>query len=157
MDLVSGEVPGLLYGGLNGGDQNFEMSRVVRALYRGRDGPALLVPKDHNQLRIEMFDRILDAGQFVVADYVSGNADDKQIAQTLIEYQFRWDSGIGTAQNHRKWMLSVLQFSAPGQGLVGVLLLVMRVACVPLHKPGKRLISRYSAIGVLSPDCRAGR
>ncbi|HEY6990093.1 MAG TPA: hypothetical protein VH369_16985 [Bryobacteraceae bacterium] len=79
-----------------------------------------------------------------------------QIAQTLIEYQFRWDSGIGTAQNHRKWMLSVLQFSAPGQGLVGVLLLVKGVALVPLHKPGEGLISRHCAVGVLSPDCRAG-
>jgi hypothetical protein len=86
MDLVAGNIPGILYCGLNGGRHSFEMPRVVSALNGGRDRAALLVPKDHNQLRMKVFDRILDAGQFIVMDYVPGDADDKQVAQTLVEY-----------------------------------------------------------------------
>lgn len=133
------------------------MPCLVGALYGGRNGAALLVPKDHDQLRMEVFYRILDAGQFIVPRYVPRNPDDKQIAQPLIEYQFGWNSGIGTAQNDGKWMLNHLQLSAPGQSLIGVLLLVTRVACIPLHQPAKGLISRYCVVGLLSPDRRAGR
>jgi hypothetical protein len=98
-----------------------------------------------------VFDRIFDAAEFVIGGYVSGDADNEQVAQTLIKDQFRWDSGIGTAHDYGEWMLPVLKFSSTRQGLIGVLLLVARVALIALHKPGKRLISRYRIVRVLTP------
>jgi hypothetical protein len=99
--------------------------------------------ENHNQLRVQVFHRVFDAAQIIVCGDIPGDADDKQVAQALVKYQFRRDSGIGTTQNHREWMLSLFEFSTTCQALVGMLLFVARVALITLHKSRKSLIGGY--------------
>jgi hypothetical protein len=53
-------------------------------------------------------------------------------------------------------MLPVLKFAPTRKGFVGVLLLVARVALIPLHEPGKSLIGGYRIVRVLPPTRNAG-
>jgi hypothetical protein len=45
-----------------------------------------------------------------------------------------------------------LQLHATGQCLVGVLLLILRITSIPIHEPGKSLISRYRASELSTPS-----
>ena len=62
--------------------------------------------QDQNQFCVKVFHCIFDAGKIIVSGDVSGNPNDKQIAQALIKYQFRWNPRVRTAQDHREWMLA---------------------------------------------------
>ena len=105
---------------------------------------------------MEMFDRIFDAAQIIVRGNVPCNTDYKQVAQTLVKYQFGRDAGIRTAQNDGKWMLAALQFSTAGRAFVRMLLLMTNVAFVAFRKPRKCLICGHAGSRVLSPRARAG-
>jgi hypothetical protein len=74
----------------------------------------------------------------------------------LIEYQFGRNARIGTAQDHGEGVLRALQLYAPGQCLVGVLLLILRITSIPVPELGKSLIGGYWAVGLLTPSGDTG-
>jgi hypothetical protein len=93
-----------------------------------------------DQFCVQVFHCILDAAQNVIRGDITGNPNNKQVAQALIEYKFGRHARIGTAQNHCEWMLSRFQLFTTGKALVGVLLLVPGISAVAFSKPGKSLI-----------------
>jgi hypothetical protein len=70
------------------------------------------VPQNHHQSRAEPSRSELDAADLRRSDDVTGNADDKQIAQTLVEDDLCWHSRVGTSENDREWLLTCRQLVA---------------------------------------------
>lgn len=106
--------------------------RASECLEGGDDGSALGVAQHHDQAGAEAIRGELDASDLGRGDDVASDANDEQVAEALVEYQFRRHAGIGTSQDDGKRLL------APGD-LVAARLARQRVvasntrdeACVP--------------------------
>src|SRR5437762_3217070 len=77
------------------------------------DRAAALMSEHHDQAHGQMIDRVLDAAQAMIADHVAGHAQDKQIAESLIEYDLGRNTRVGAAKNDSKRMLTFRQLLAP--------------------------------------------
>jgi hypothetical protein len=64
------------------------------------------MPHDHDQFRAGYLAGKFNAADDVGIDDVSGYAYRKNIAQTLIENEFRGSAAIDTAEYHREWPLA---------------------------------------------------
>ena len=81
------------------------MSRSDSAFDRRGNRAALLMAEDHDELGAEVLHRILYAAQNRVVHDVPRHPDNKQVAEPLIEQQFRWNSGVGATEDYREGML----------------------------------------------------
>jgi len=63
------------------------------------NGTAVRVAHNDNQLRSELFCREFDASDERRSDDVTGNADDEEIADALVEYDFRGYSRVGASKD----------------------------------------------------------
>ena len=63
--------------------------------------------QDDDQPRAEMVDGIFNAPQAMVVDQVAGRADHEQVADVLVEDQFRRGPRVGTTDDDRKGMLGL--------------------------------------------------
>ena len=75
------------------------MARRSPTFDGGRNGSTVLVPKNHDELRAQVFDGILDASQNRVINDVAGHPDHKDVAWSLVKQQFRCDARIGAAHD----------------------------------------------------------
>src|SRR5260221_13740124 len=67
-----------------------------------RDRAATLVTEDYNQGAAEMLDSVFNAAQGGSVHYLSGGADDKDITETLVEYDLGTDARIRTTDDDRE-------------------------------------------------------
>src|SRR3954447_25051382 len=116
------------------------MPGSISPLNGSRDRTALLVTKHHDQLRTQMLHGVLDAAQDCIVHDVAGHTNDEQIAQTLIEKEFRWYSRIGTPEDDRKRMLSCNEFLPAGHRFIRMLLLVFDVSSVSCKQACHRFV-----------------
>jgi hypothetical protein len=65
-----------------------------------------------NQSRVESGRGKLDAADLRRSYYVSGNADDEQVAQALIEDEFGRGAGVRAPQDDRERLLAVKELRA---------------------------------------------
>ena len=72
------------------------------------------VPEHHDESRAEMFDRVFNASEFVIADHFSRRADHKKITNVLIENNLGRRARIRTADNDGKRMLRPGGLGSPG-------------------------------------------
>src|SRR5260221_1954373 len=84
-----------------------------------RDRAATLVTEDYNQGAAEMLDSVFNAAQGGNVHYLSGGADDKDIAETLVEYDLGTDARIRTADDDRERHLAFCDRAAGFEELSG--------------------------------------
>src|SRR5207244_1842977 len=96
--------------GPDGCDQRLDMPRCFGFsgdCVSGRlDGPATLMSEHHDQAHGQMIDRVLDASQAVIVDYVASYSYHEQIAEPLIENDFGRNTRIGATDNNGERMLT---------------------------------------------------
>ena len=93
----------------------------------------VLMPQNHDQRHIQVAYGIFDGDQRCVICDMTRLTNNKKVAKTFIENDFRRYSGVGTSQNHRKGMLLQCDMFSPSRGLVRVMKLVFRKVAVALH------------------------
>jgi len=71
------------------------------------------VSQDDNKPGSEPRRREFDAGDLRRSDDVSGNSNDKKVAQALVEDDFNRYPGVRTTQDDRKRVLSLHKFGSP--------------------------------------------
>ncbi len=76
---------------------------------RGFHRPAALVPQHHEDWRLQVGARVLDAAGHFGADDVAGDPDHEQLAQPCIEHELGRHAGIAAADDCRKWPLARYQ------------------------------------------------
>jgi hypothetical protein len=69
--------------------------------------------EDHDQPRPETLGGELDAANLRGRDDVAGDADDEEVSQALIEYDFRGHGRIGASQYDRERILARHELGAP--------------------------------------------
>jgi hypothetical protein len=69
--------------------------------------------ENHDEPRAEPLSGELHAANLRRRDNIPGNADDKQIAQALVEHDFCRHAGIGTSKDDREGLLVRHQLGAP--------------------------------------------
>jgi hypothetical protein len=85
-DRIARLASGLFDCGLDGLLHRRDVSGFCGAAHSRRDRAATLVTEDDNQGAAEMLDSVFNAAQGGSVHYLSGGADDKDIAETLVEY-----------------------------------------------------------------------
>jgi hypothetical protein len=80
-------------------DQTVDILRDVLAFHDSGNGAALGMSQDHEQIRVEVFDGIFAGSDLVVIGDVTGNTDDEEVAETLIEDELRGDARIGAGEH----------------------------------------------------------
>lgn len=100
----------------------------------GLDGTALAVSEDEDQLDIEVIDPVFDAGGDVGVGDVAGDADDEEVAEALVEEEFRRHAGVGAAEDDGEGVLGGFEGGAPVAGFVGVLQLTGDEAAVAVFE-----------------------
>ena len=78
---------------------------LLQGFERGRDRAALRMPEHHDEPGAEPLGGEFDAVNLRGRDDVSGDADDKQIAEALVEDQFGGHSRIRTSEDDREGLL----------------------------------------------------
>src|ERR1700686_1201711 len=86
------------------------LDRPLQLLQRRVDGAALRVAQYHHQASAELFGGELDAADLGRSNDVTGDANDEEIAQALVEDDFDGHPGIGTAEDGGEWLLACGQF-----------------------------------------------
>jgi hypothetical protein len=109
------------------------------------------VPKNNDQFGAQVLDCILDATENGVVNDVPGNSYDEEIAQSLIEEQLRRNSGVGTTEDHSKWVLPGNQLAPPRHGFIGMALFVSYKTRVPSQKSLKRPVGGEYRGWLLAP------
>src|SRR5687768_6593656 len=71
------------------------------------------MPQSHHQRRAEPGGRELDAADLRRSDDVSGNPDDEQVAQALVEDDLRGHARVGASENDGERLLARRQLGAP--------------------------------------------
>ena len=96
--------------------------RLLQDLQRRTDSAALRVSENHDQPRAKPFGRKFDAADLRRGNYISGNSDYKQIAQTLIKDELCRHSRIGASKNDCKRLLARRQVAVTlaGNGVAGL-------------------------------------
>jgi hypothetical protein len=80
--------------------------RTLQLLERGYHRAALGVPQDDNQPRVEPSSRELDTTNLRRGHDVTGDPDDEQVSQALIEYDLCWNPRIRTAEDDSERLLA---------------------------------------------------
>jgi len=70
------------------------------------------VPQNHHQPGTEPRRGELDAANLRSSDDVAGHADDKQVAQALVEDDLCWDPRVGTPEDDGERLLTCRQLVA---------------------------------------------
>ena len=93
----------------------------AQLLERGQDRAALRVAEDDDQRRAVALGGELDAADLRWRDDVAGDANDEQVAQSLVEHDLRRYAGIGTSEDDGERLLAVRQLRTPARadGVVG--------------------------------------
>lgn len=86
--------------------------RTLELFQCGFNGAAHRVTQDHDKPRAESFGRKLDTADVRWGDDVAGHTDDEQVAQALMENDFRRHPRVGAAENDGERLLTRYQFSA---------------------------------------------
>jgi hypothetical protein len=69
------------------------------------------VAQHHDERCPKPFCGKLDAPDLRGRDDISGNADNKQVAQALIEHDLCWHARVGTSENNGEGLLAIRQFA----------------------------------------------
>jgi hypothetical protein len=80
-------------------------SRLLDLFQSGRYGTALRMPEDYHQPRAKACSGELDATHLGRSNNVSGNADDEEIPQALIEHYLSGHARIGASKDRRERLL----------------------------------------------------
>jgi hypothetical protein len=82
-------------------------------IQRRNDGAALRVAHHNNEPGAEKRGRKFNTANLRGSDYIACHSDDEQVSKTLIEDQFRRDTGVRAAKYDGEWFLTVDEFGAP--------------------------------------------
>ena len=77
-----------------------------------------------------MIDRVLDATQAFIIDYVSRHSNDEQIAEPLVEDDLGRNARVRATDNDGERMLNLCKFCAPVRRLTGMLQTAAGVAAI---------------------------
>src|SRR5690606_7715147 len=80
---------------------------ALELIERGRDCSALGVPKHDDQRRAEPLRSEFDAPDLRGGDDVTGDPDDEEISEPLVEDDFGGDPRVGAAENDRERLLII--------------------------------------------------
>ena len=86
--------------------------RPLKLLQGGQNSPALRVAQNHHEPSAEPCRGELDATDLRSSDDVSGNADNEQVAQALVEDDLCWHPRVGATENDGERLLTCCQFVA---------------------------------------------
>ncbi|MDB5762260.1 MAG: hypothetical protein JWQ21_1255 [Herminiimonas sp.] len=126
------------HGRANEVDDRMQIPRLVfrrslKFFQRRLNSPAPRVAQDDHEPCAEPFRGELDAADLRWSDDVSGNADNKQVAQALVKDDFYRHPGVGTSENGGEWLLACRQLAAMGLAREWVAAPIIRhEATVPL-------------------------
>ena len=98
------KIPGLL------------LPRSHEFFQRGKNSSASRVTQHHNERCAEPFRGELHAADLRGSDDVSGNADDEEIPQALVEHDLCWDARVGASENDGEWLLAFGELTPPRLG-----------------------------------------
>jgi len=106
--------------------------------------------QNDDELSAQVIDRILDAGKGVIVENIARDANNKLIAQTLVEEHLRRSAGVGAAEDNRERPLALCQFRPTLGVLMRMLKLPSDKALVASLETRERVGGRYfcSSIGV---------
>jgi hypothetical protein len=111
-------------GGADALDDGAQIGRLalggpLELLESSRDRAAARMAQDDDQPRAKLLGGKLDAADLRRRDDVPGDADDKQVAQTLVKYHLNRHTRVGTAEDDGKRLLAGRQLaeaSLPDEG-----------------------------------------
>ena len=86
------------------------MSRQVTALTGGRDRTTGSVSHDDHQRRLQMLNGIFNGAEHVLVHHIAGIADDKEVAEFLVEDDFGCHAAVGAAEDHGERVLAFAEF-----------------------------------------------
>ena len=69
----------------------------------------MFMTKDQDQSTTQMLDRVFNASQGRSVHHFARGPNDKEIAKTLVEDDFRSDPGIRAADDDREWALALAE------------------------------------------------
>jgi hypothetical protein len=78
----------------------------------GQNDPALRVAENHDERSVEPLRGEFDAADLRRSHDVPGNPDDEEVAQALVEDDFRWDPRVRTSENDGERLLPCSQLVA---------------------------------------------
>jgi hypothetical protein len=115
------------------------IDRLLQHLERGRHRSTLGVAEDDDQPGAESRSGELHAVDLRGGDDIARDADDEQVAESLIEDQLRWDSRIGAAKDNRERLLPGCQRQPPRPVRAGVAVARFRYEpAISLAQPRER-------------------
>ena len=91
-------------------DQIKDVSRQIIALTSCSDRTAGCVSHDDHQGRFQMLDGIFNGAKDFLIHNVARVTDDKEVAEFLVEDDFRCHTAVGAAQHHGEGMLACGEF-----------------------------------------------
>jgi len=108
------------------------------------DGAAFRMAKHHDKLCAGKLGGELEAADEIGICEIAGDSGAEDVADPLIEHEFRGDSGVDTAEDGREWILAGRGGSNLGHE-VPLQQFPVYKPVVALHKERQRLIRRQSA------------
>lgn len=142
-------------GGLDGradrADQRTDVARRILVVHGGRHGAATLVAHHDDQTRAQVLDGVFDASEREVVNHVASHADHKQIADGLVEHDFRARARIGTAHDEGERLLVVGRLGPLVPGGVGHARGAADEAGIAFVQHGKRLVRGHRPAGRAAP------
>ena len=119
MALVSG-IAGFPFRGFHGRldrvDQRVDVAGRLAAGQRGLHRAAALMPEHDDEPRAKVLHRVFNAAQRVIIHEVARRAHNKQVADVLVEDDFRRRARIRAANDDGKRMLSLGSLRAARRG-----------------------------------------
>ena len=103
------------------------------------DGSVLFVSHPQHQPDSKILYCALKTGLFKIAQHIAGHADHKQVTLTLVENDFRRNTGIGAAESRGKRVLTFSVSAAIFASYLDLLSLVLQVTPVTIQNAAKSL------------------
>ena len=120
---------------------------LVSSKYRG-DRAALAVTQDHHQRHGQMVHGVFDGADLIRGRDVAGHPDHEDIADALVEDDFRRRPGVGTGEDRGQGVLALGRGQGPaGPVLVGMLEFALHVTGIARLEDPHGLIRRDPRIG----------
>jgi hypothetical protein len=89
------------------------LPRLLEFFQRGKHSFSLRVTQHHDERCGEPFSSKFDAADLKGRDDISGNANDEEITQALVEDDLCRYSRVRASQNDGEWLLAFCEFTPP--------------------------------------------
>src|SRR3981189_3367961 len=109
---------------------------------RRRHRATAFVSKNNDEAGAEILDRVFNTAESVVIDQIAGRADDKEVANVLIEDDLGCGPRISASDNDGKWMLCLRRFRAARCDRFGRAVFATGKPLVARLQASERLIAR---------------